>query len=205
MPIITAITSQAKSIDRVNLFVDGSFFSGIAKILVGTNRLKVGQEISINELQDLILQSDKERAFVYAMDYISKYTATQKQLQNKLYEKGYHSVVVNYVIEKAKKYGYINDFDYAKCYVEYNKKMKGAVRLKAELRNKGIAQEIISQVLEETSFDKEGALNLAKKHSRNKDLNDKNYIAKLNRYLAYRGFEWSEISECVQKLRNEED
>ena len=205
MPIITAITAQSKNIDRANLFVDNKFYCGIAKILVGSHKLKVGQEISLKQLDELIFESDKEKAFLYAMNYISRYTSTKKQLANKLYEKGYLKQIVDYVVEKTEKFGYINDLDYAKCYIEYNKRLKGKVRLKSELKAKGISSEILAIVLEDFEDNSNSVYDLAKKHSKNKDINDPNYVAKLNRYLAYKGFDWSAISSCIEKLKNNEE
>ena len=102
---ITAITLQSKNIDRVNLFLDGKFYAGVSRIAVYNNKLEVGTEISQTQLDKLIFDSDKDKAFDYALTYVSKYTPTAKILTDKLYEKGYGKAIVEYTVDKCKKYG----------------------------------------------------------------------------------------------------
>lgn len=198
--IITGITMQSKNIERVNLYVDGQFYSGASRIVVYNHKLEVGMQISREALDKVVFDSDKDKAFDYASAYISKYTPTEKILTNKLYEKGYGKAVVTYTVDKCKSYGYINDEEYAKSYVALNAGVKGKVRLKTELKNKGVAEEYIESALEQ--IPKNGACEeLAKKHSRNQDIKDPKYRAKLIRFLQYRGYEWEDISQALATLK----
>lgn len=198
--IITNITMQSKNIDRVNLFVDGSFYSGASRIAVYNHKLEVGAEIDKDTLDKVIFDSDKDKAFDYALMYISKYTPTAKILTNKLYDKGYGKAIVEYTVEKCKNYGYINDEEYARSYIALNSNVKGKTRLKMELRGKGVAEEIIDSALSQMPKDN-SCEELAKKHSKNQDIYDPKYRAKLIRFLQYRGYEWEDISQALAVLK----
>ena len=198
--VITNITMQSKNIDRVNLFVDGSFYAGVSRIALYNNKIEIGAEIDKTTLDKLIFDSDKDKAFDYALTYISKYTPTVKILANKLYEKGYGKVIVDYTIDKCKRYGYINDEEYARSYVALNANIKGKTRLKMELRNKGVAEDIIDRALSQMEGN-DACQELAKKHSKNQDIHDPKYRAKLIRFLQYRGYEWEDISQALAVLK----
>ena len=198
--IITGITLQTKNTERVNLFVDGEFYAGVSALSAYKFRLEVGMEIDKTQLDKVLLDSDKDKAFDYALTYISKYTPTEKILKNKLYEKGYGKVVVEYVADKCKGYGYINDGEYARSYVALNSNIKGKSSLKMELRAKGVDEKYIQSALDKMP-DNNACEELAKKHSKNQDLHDPKYRAKLIRFLQYRGYEWEDISQALATLR----
>lgn len=202
MPIITQISAQTKNPDRANLFIDYEFRCGISKMVVANHRLKVGQEISDEDIETYIFESDKDKAFTYTLNYISKYAATKKQMVKKLYEKEYGKSVVDYVIDKCVSYGYLDDSEYARCYIEYNKEIKGAKKIKYELMNKGVSAEIIDELISQIPHN-DGAYKLAERHARGQDINDLKYRNKLIRYLTGRGYSWSEIAECISRLKSE--
>ncbi len=204
MAKLTDITLQSKNIDRVNLFVDGKFYAGVSRIAVYNHKLTVGMEIDEKILDKVIFDSDKDKAFDYALTYIARYTPTAKILTGKLYDKGYGKLVVDYTVDKCKKYGYIDDGEYARSYVALNSAVKGKNRLRAELKAKGIEDALIDKALEglkQTASCSE----VAKKHSKNQDVHDPKYRAKLIRFLQYRGYEWEDISQALALLKIVDD
>ncbi len=205
MPTVTDIIIQSKNIDRANLYLDGTFRCGISRIVLGLHNIKIGTELTDTQLEELIFESEKDRAFNYALTYISRYTPTTKAMRNKLYEKGYTKLIVNYVIDKATGYGYLNDTEWAKCYVEFNKTVKGASRIKQELLSKGISRDIAEQVLVGVETNDSEVLELALKHSKNQDLDDPKYIARLVRFLQYRGFGGDIIWSTIDQLKANRD
>lgn len=202
MPTITQITAQKKNPDRANLYLDGEFFGGVSKIVVLNNRLTVGKEIDAEELRKIVFESDKDGAFGYALNYISRYTPTAKQLRDKLYEKGYGKAVVSHVLQKTADYGYIDDEAYARAYTELSRNVKGVVRMRSDLIGKGIDAQIVDRVLRDFQPN-DSCIALARKHARNQETDDPKYIARLSRYLAYRGYEWSDIARAIDAVKSE--
>lgn len=201
MSKVTAITPQKKNADRVNLYLDGKFFCSLSTIVVAQQRLEEGSEVDAAKLDKIIFESDKRYAFDYALGYISKYVATQKKVSDKLYEKGFGKAVVEYTIQKLSDYGYVDDAEYAKQYVLTCKNVKGARRMREDLKSRGVQEKHIDEALKDLD-NRESALVLAQKHSTGKDLSDQNYVGKLVRYLQYRGFDWDIISWCLSQLKN---
>ena len=204
MAIITKVEPQKHNPERCNLFLDGEYVCGMSMLVVVQNQLLPGKEISQEKLLDMVFESEKENAFNYAVDYICKYVPSQKQMTHKLYDKDYSKRVVDYVIEKCKSYGYIDDEKYAQSYVFQNRKLKGKLKLKQELMLKGIDKKIIDEVL--ADYDEEdGCLILARKKALNKDLDDPKVYAQLVRFLQYRGYDWEQIKKSIDKVREKED
>lgn len=204
MATITKVEPQKRNPERCNLYLDGEFVCAMSMLVVIQNQLLPGKEITQEKLLDMVFESEKENAFNYAVEYICKYVPSQKQMTHKLYDKKYTKRVVDYVIEKCKGYGYIDDEKYAQSYVFQNRKLKGKLKLKQELMLKGIDQKIIDEVLKD--YDEEdGCLILARKKALNKDLDDPKVYAQLIRFLQYRGYDWEQIKSAIDKVRANED
>ena len=204
MATITKVEPQKHNPERCNLYLDGEYVCGMSMLVVVQNQLLPGKEITQEKLLDMVFESEKENAFNYAVDYICKYVPSQKQMTHKLYDKDYSKRVVDYVIEKCKSYGYIDDEKYAQSYVFQNRKLKGKLKLKQELMLKGIDKKIIDDVL--ADYDEEdGCLILARKKALNKDLDDPKVYAQLVRFLQYRGYDWEQIKKSIDKVREKED
>lgn len=204
MAIITKIETQVKNKERCNLYLDGEFYASLEKIVCLNNRLKEGESVDAKKLEELVFDSEKERAFTYAVEYICKYLPTKKQLIHKLYEKKLNKKLVEYVIEKCEEYGYIDDLKYAQNYIYQNKNIKGKLRLEKELMLKGIDKTLIYTALEDYK-EEDGCLKLAQKRARNKDLDDPKVYASLLRYLQYRGYEFDEIKRCIDIIKEKDD
>lgn len=204
MSEITRLDPKPKTTDRLNLYLDGKFYCSIDALVAAKNTLYVGKEIDGAALDKIIWETDRQRAFDKALDYASRYPSTVRGVTRKLYDWGFGRAVVELTVQKMKKYGYLDDAEFARVYVSVNGKAKGEKRLETELKAKGVCADDIAAAL--NGFDGfEAALELARRHSRGKDLDDRNYIAKLGNYLLYRGYGWEDVSRCVAQLKTEKE
>lgn len=202
MSEITRLKPKPKNPDRLDLYLDGEYHCSIDSLVAAKHTLYVGKEIDCAVLDKIVLESDRRRAFDKALDYLSRYPSTVKGVTGKLYDWGFGRAVVEPTIEKLKEYGYLDDAEYARAYVAVNGRVKGERRLESELKSKGVSAELIATALD--GFDGFGkALELARRHSRGKDLEDRNYLAKLGNYLLYRGYGWEDVARCVAALKKE--
>ena len=97
---VTDITEQKKITGRVNLFIDGAYYCSIAARLVEERRVYIGMEVSAEELDRIIFESDRQKAFDYACAYVGKHPSTVKAVKEKLFNRGYGKAVVEHVIAK---------------------------------------------------------------------------------------------------------
>ena len=204
MPVITSITVQEKKKNRCNLFVDGEFFSGLSVEIAVKNRLKVGMEISKNEINEIVEESNKLDALNLSVKYVSNTLKTKKQVKTYLQGKGFSENIIWYCIDKLKEYKYIDDSEYAKRYIDSVSKNQGVHLTEYKLMAKGIRKEEIRAVYEQLNISsKENALGVLEKYLRNKEQNKEN-ILKAYRYLLSRGFTYEDVNYAVSKYKDED-
>lgn len=204
MAKITAITAQEKHKDRVNLFVDDEFFSGLSLEISMLNRLKVGMEVDREKLKEIVEQSERVDAFNKALNYISKTLKTKKQVKDYLTRKGYSEDIIFYCIDKLKEYDYINDVEYSKRYISSQNKTNGKRLLEYKLMAKGVNKQDVFSAFGDCEID--GKLNaklVAEKYIKNKERSIE-VKAKTYRYLISRGFSYDEANFAVSELFNED-
>ena len=200
MAEITAITPQLKDKRRCNIFIDGKFYCGMLLETTIKNRLKVGKIVTEDELSLIQLDSEKQSALDKALTHISASKKTEKQIRDFLKSKGYLSAVSDFVVEKMKEYGFIDDYDYAKDYTAFAQKKKGKRLIRMELKAKGIAEEEIEKALCQADNETEvsSATAILEKYMKNRQA-DKETLFKAFKYLLGKGFEYETAKSALQK------
>lgn len=201
MPTITDLKIQKSNKARANLYLDGEFAFGVEMLTVMKLGLKIGREVSVEELSEAVFDSEKSVAFEKAMDYLARGMKTSKQMREYLAKKGYSQQVTMCVVSKLTEYKYLDDAAYAKAYVELNGKTKGARRLQLELQQKGIARQQAESAAEtdgETALANAEAL--AHKYVRSKTV-DVKLLQRLQRYLLSRGYDYETVNVVVRGFR----
>ncbi len=199
MPIITDMQIQKNNKSRANVYIDGQFAMALQMLTVMKLGLKIGKEVTAEQLANASFDSEKTVAFDKAMDYLSRGYKTQKQMRDYLVKKGFGNDVVQYVLFKLDDYGYVNDKNYAQLYVQQNVKNKGDVRLRQELRQRGIdAETVESAVCTDSQIAFANAQALAEKYVKNKVVDTKT-AQKLQRYLLGRGYGYDIVNNIVNQ------
>ena len=188
---ITAITPQVKDKTRCNIYIDNRFCCGLTLETTVKHRLKTGQIISPERLAEIQLDSEKNTAFDKALTHLSATQKTEKQIRDFLAKKGYLTAVADYVVEKLRGYGFLNDGEYAESYVGFAAEKKGGKLIRMELKSKGISDENIDAAMEtlREETQEEAAKTLLAKYMRGKTA-DKQTLAKAARYLFGKGFDY---------------
>lgn len=200
MSKITKIEPQVKNKDRVNIYLDGEFRLGCSLELAMLNHLKNDVEISDEQLEKLVFENEKTQALNKAVTLLGKNLKTRRQMRTYLNDKGYSKTIVDYVLEKLSEYNYINDINYAKIYVRSVKNKYGKVKIIANLRQKGVSDKDIDEVMQEFESDTDSIMVLAQKYMKNKEANQDN-IAKLYRHLLSKGFGYDEVNSVVREIK----
>ena len=203
MPIITEISVQKNNNKRCNVYVDGEFFCGMSIETAVKNRIKLGQEVEIEKLEQLVLESEQHEALIKATDYISKNLKTKRQVKEYLLKKGYSEQVVWYCIDKLKEYNYVDDAEYSRRYIESVSKKQGRRLTEYKLMMKGVKKEDIESAYFETEdTGNESAKLIAKKHLLNKPITKEN-LAKTYRYLIGKGFSYDQATYALKDYEGE--
>ena len=197
---ITDVTPQ-KNKNRLNIYVDNKFYCGMEAEVFVSSRLKIGNDVSIEKMQELALISDREVAKNKALNYISKRCKSVKEVREYLNKKGYLENVVDNVINFLTDYGYLNDEEYQKMFINSNK-YRGKKAIKYKLVQKGIDKDMADNAIEQIGSQVEVIEQLLKKYIKNKE-NSKENLSKAYRYLMGKGFESEEIISVINKYRSE--
>jgi len=201
MPTITSVTVQVKNKNRCSIFVDGEFLCGIPTEVAVKNRLAKGLELSKEQLDFILEEGMQQEAFDKGLTYVSKNLKTKKQVKDYLLGKGYPEKSVWACVDKLKEYGYIDDVAYSKRFIESTKNTQGKRLIEYKLMQKGVKKEDIEKAFLQLdiTFESE-ALNVAKKHLRNKEITKEN-LQKTYRYLIGKGFSYEETSKAISYFK----
>ena len=199
MKTITALKIQKRDKNRVNLFLDNKYFCALELETTLKNSLKVGTIITEEKLVEIQLESEKQSALTKALKLVSTRYKTQREVERYLYEKGYVSQIVYYVLSKLLEYHYIDDERYVASFVSAHKNTCGKLKIKQQLLQKGVSESLIDSALNDDEFEQDDEIKrLAEKYMKSKEDTKENYI-KLFRYLMSKGFEYDEIKRVLKK------
>lgn len=200
---ITAITPQIKDKTRCNLEVDGRFYCGMKLETVIVNRLKVGTTVSEEELSQMQLQSEKQTALDKSLAHIAASMKTEREIRAYLSRKGYLADVADYVTERMKELGLLDDAAYAAAYAESAGKRKGRRLIAAELKRKGISDEDAERALQTLTGEEESAKAVLEKYLRGKQP-DRKTLQKAYAHLLSKGYDYETARAALGSLAEED-
>ena len=195
---ITAITPQKHDAKRCNIEVDGRFFCGMQLLTVMEHRLKVGSVVTEEELSALQLAGEKQTALDKALTHISASMKTEKDVRDFLRRKGYLQEVSDYVVEKMKGYGYLDDEAYARAYAESAGKRKGSRLIRMELKRKGVPESALAALPERD--ERGAAAEVLQKYLRGK-AQDVKTLRKAYAHLISKGFDHDTARAALEEMR----
>ncbi len=204
MAQITAITPQVKDKERVNVYVDGRFYCGMRLETVMASRLKVGDEIAPERLDEIQEENERAQALDKAMTHLSSTMKTEKQMRDFLKKKGYVDGVCDYVLEKLREYRFVDDAQYCAQYAETAGRNMGARRIALELKQRGADEAAIEGALSGLTGQSEAAKAAAQKYMKNREFTREN-LSKTFRYLMGRGFDYETAKEALASLGADTD
>lgn len=134
------------------------------------------------------------------MHYLARRDYSRQELLCKLKTKGYQEADINPILAEMSQTGQISDQRFAEIYTRSRRhKGYGPVRIHHELQNRGIAPEMIAEVLQiadNTWLD--DVQNVWRKHFKGKLPADFTSRAKQMRFLQYRGFTREQIESVLR-------
>jgi regulatory protein len=196
---ITAIKKQVKREGRYSVYTDEKFAFGISELGLINSGIKIGQELNQEKLDKLKDEADTDKLHNRALDLISRRPRSEWELRDYLKRKNAEPAAIDIILNTLSIRGYINDEDFARRWVENRRLLKPTSKrkLKLELRQKRISDEIINSILSEGETDEAEVL----KHLVQKKRNQSRYQddQKLMQYLARQGFNYEDIKAALTK------
>lgn len=203
MPRITAIEVQKKTPKRVNIYLDGEFAFGLARITAAW--LKTGQELNEDEIAKLQAEDARERAYQQAMLFLSFRARSETEIRQNLRKHEIPEPVIEATLERLRQERLADDGQFARAWVENRNTFRPRSRLalSLELRQKGLDDGTIQSAL--SGLDEEAlAYEAARRRAaRFQGLEWNQFRKKLSDFLARRGFSYSVIAPIVTRMWSE--
>lgn len=206
---ITAITAQQKTVNRVNVYVDGRYRLSLDVSQVVDIGVRVGKEYTDSELVELEVESQFGKVYARALEYCLMRPHSSREVKDYLLRKtrgvrkrnketgdvtvhgGISSALANRVYDRLLQKRYIDDEKFARYWVQNRNLAKGVSKrkLQYELQSKGISSQIINDSLMMSDRTDEDELQKVIAKKRKKYPDDQ----KLMQYLARQGFSYDDI------------
>jgi regulatory protein len=196
---ITALKFQQRNKERVNVYLDGEYAFGLDAIEAA--QLRKGQDLSNAEIAALKARDERNQAFNRAVRFLSYRPRSRTEVERYLRGKAIAEDVVVDVIARLEQARYLDDESFARFWVENREKFKprGQRALRYELRQKGVNERVISDVLSGLDDEATAWRAIESRLDRWTNLPDAEFRQKVLGYLSRRGFDYSTISTTLAK------
>jgi regulatory protein len=199
---ITAIKAgKNPRIQRSNVFLDGKFAFSLDNEVIVKKLLKVGRELSADDVRELTKADQFRRCLNAAFHFLSYRPRSEAETRIRLQRRGYEAEDIERTISELKRLELVNDTTFA----EYWKDNRNSFRprsqraVKQELRQKGVQRDVIDDVVNNLD-DAENAYRAAVTKARSLRVTDYQiFRQRLGGYLQRRGFNYGVINNAVKK------
>lgn len=204
MKTITAIETQKRGRERVNIFLDGRFAFSVGRGVVEEHGLHHGQVLSDSRVEELAAADLFGKCLNAALRLLSYRPRSEAEIRTRL-SRRFNGETIEGVILQLRERQMIDDVAFAAFWREARDSFspRGRLLLKVELRNKGIDPELIDKVLDGID-DEESAYRAAQKRGRTLAKEDyETFRRKLGAFLRRRGFSYGVVNRTTERLWQE--
>ena len=208
---ITAIRVQKRNPNRANVYVDEEFALGLP--MIEAAKLSKGQFLSDSDIAALRAANERERAHEYALNLLSYRPRSSAEVTRRLRQKGFSQPTIDTTLERLLRAQLLDDEAFARYWISNRERFRprGSYALRYELRQKGIADDVIDTLLgefDETDSAYRAAMQRLSGWQRS-DQSRQTDPAKLQRrltdYLRRRGFSYTVIRDVWERIVAESD
>lgn len=203
------ITAKSGRKDKIHIYIDGEYLLTVDEIFWFSCGLVSGDEINEEELTAFEEAAGSRRAFNSALNSLDYRDHSEKEIRAKLLRK-HDADYVDEAVEKLIELDLVNDERYAENYTRelFERKKFGKMRIKSELRAKGISADIANAAVEEL-FEEEEPDNV----QRIVDIIGKRYYNRMNDEVGRKkvfsalqrmGYSFSDIREAMSEFSDDE-
>ena len=163
----------------------------------------------VEAIKEIVKEDEFIKCKNSALRTVEKTYKTEKELRDKLTEKGFEEDTIKRAIEFLKEYNLLNDEKYAEMYIKDRLRSQGRNKIKYALIRKGVSEDILLDKLSNIDSEDENdtAFKLAEKKYNilKKKESDKYKLSqKLFRFLLSKGYDYDCCNSIVRRLTNNE-
>lgn len=202
------ITAKSGRKDKIHIYIDGEYLLTVDEIFWFSCGLVSGDEINEEELTAFEEAAGSRRAFNSALNSLDYRDHSEKEIRAKLLRK-HDADYVDEAVEKLIELDLVNDERYAENYARelFERKKFGKMRIKSELRAKGISADIanaaVEELFEEEPDNVQRIVDIIGKRYYNR-MNDEVGRKKVFSALQRMGYSFSDIREAMSEFSDDE-
>lgn len=208
---ITDYKIQKNNEEKMNVYVDGEYKFSMSVDSFLSEGLYKGLEITEKQIEEIKVRDGSKLAYIQIVSTLNYGMKTEKEMIDKLKEKGYEEDAIRKAIMKAKDYNLINDDYYIELYIKTKAipAKWGEQKIISNLYKKGInindiKLKIAEMYDEENKYDNAYSLAIKKlKTIKESDVNKKKQ--KLNQFLLGKGYSYEIVSKVIKNILNNEE
>ena len=200
---MSVLTLQPGKNNKVHLLLDGEYAMTADSDFVAFSGLYDNMILDDEALADLQGKVNAHRAFNKASDLLALRDHSEKELLQKLRQKGFADGAEE-ATEKLKSYGYLNDSRFALRFAQELQRVKhyGKKRIEQELYRKGVSRDVVSDTLEQLSFD-EDALTALIERKYLRQLDTEKGVQKTVAALQRMGYSFGELRDALRQVQED--
>lgn len=192
----------------MNIYLDGKYGFSMSVRALGEQPVSVGDQLTTRDIERLRNADEPDRATNAALNLLAHRGRSEKELRQRLQQKGFTQQALDEAIRRVVDWGYLDDERFAASWVEQRSSGKPRSRraLAYELREKGVDRELITNAIDEADIDEAAD---AKRLAADKWRKERSQPLDKRRqrtagYLARRGYSWQIAKEAIDALVAEE-
>ena len=205
MSKITALKTNKRTDKQVSMFLDGKFAISLDTEVAVKEGLKIGQELSADQIEVLVKNLGLAHCLNAAYRYLSYRPRSEAEMKERFHRRGFEDSQIEIVINKLKEQNLLDDTAFAQFWKE-NREMfrpRSQRLTRLELRKKGVADAIIDEVTSK-SDDVDSAYRAALTKAQRLPKQDYEvFCRRLSDYLKRRGFGYPVINQTVKRIWQE--
>lgn len=205
MAKITALRFGKGRNKKVNISLDGGHAFSLEVDVAIKEKLKVGQEISTTQVEALKKAGYQQRCYDSAARLLGYRPRSEHEIKQRLNQHGFDSNTIGTVLAMLKEQGLLDDGNFARFWRDNRQSFSPRSQwlTRVELRQKGVPDEIINQVVSDID-DADSAYRAAQKKANSLLSTDyQDFRRRLGEYLKRRGFSYSVIIKTIEQLWQE--
>ncbi len=188
--------------DRVRLHLGNRRTLELSRVVVEAVGLRPGDLLDDAALVSLTDRDEFERALDLALRFLESRPRSEREVRTRLFRHGIPESRIDAVVERLRGLGLIDDAAFAHFWIENRERFspRGARALKAELRQKGLGAELVSEEVDDNVDEMAGAREVALRRApRLAHLDYQTFRQKLWALLARRGFDYEVIPAAIEE------
>lgn len=203
---ITRMAFQQRTADRVNVYLDGQFAFALPALEAAG--LRIGQYLDDSQIVQLSAAGELQKTYDRAVRYLSFRPRSREEVRRHLAQAGLDAEVIEAALDRLVEQHYLDDAEFARYWVENRQQFrpKGPQALRQELRQRGIEDEAIEDILADADPPAEAyraAGPIAARLAGLAQSDPLSFRRKVSSFLLRRGFGYSVAQEVVNRLVQE--